>query len=799
MEQSNNDHIPRTVSNDNSIWTVDGSQQQLASTNTSKSDNISLFNKLPRKRLESYLTLSLLGILLLLLTLVVMIYLVINSSVIFTKVCYSTNCVRSAANLLESMNASANPCDNFFKYACGKWKTNHAGPEPYWSNSWFIDRSAIQKRDVIQFLSKKDDDDDPQGVKDARKVFLACLDIDAQDETGIELLFELLDKIGLPRNPLNRTANATPWIEILARTKRFLSMDLFIASGVMPSIANSTLNQLVLSTVQDDEILPGWNWERRKFHSDIRKKLEAEEEQGSDATIGIWTKFGSRLISYLIEETGEAFEDSDVVKASENILYIIRNVSALEESENVTGSILNEVPIEFTLEDLQSLINNGTANGSSKLDLAQYFTTLYDSLSESEPDFAEDKLLVYKKAYFPLLSEYLETMEDGDINLYIWWNVVYTLAAHTNDDLRQLKENLVRKISFDSPSETRAGVCMQTVYSLMSQALGYFIAQRFEESRINEVYSMIYNIRDTFISYINRIKWMDQETKRASIDKLRNFKVFVGIPDWMRNRTEFEDLYSNVSLSEENHFENVMNLLDSIMISDLESLRRTNDHDVGEFDPLDINAYYEPSANTIIVPYGILQFPFYDLGLEALNYGAIGTVLGHEMTHGFDNTGRRFDKYGNVHPWWSNQSIEKYTNRTACFETEYSDFTLPNVNSSLIKIDGKLTLGENLADDGGLKFGFNAYRTYVANHGIEAKLPGLQAFTHDQLFFLSFANVWCSEFSLQALYTALEDEHSPDFARVLVVLQNSPEFSEAFKCPRGSYMNPDHKCKLWTR
>ncbi|KAF6212374.1 hypothetical protein GE061_012896 [Apolygus lucorum] len=199
------------------------------------------------------------------------------------------------------------------------------------------------------------------------------------------------------------------------------------------------------------------------------------------------------------------------------------------------------------------------------------------------------------------------------------------------------------------------------------------------------------------------------------------------------------------------------------------------------------------------VPYGILQFPFYNLGIEALNYGAIGTVLGHEMTHGFDNTGRKFDKYGNVHPWWSDSSVSKFTNRTTCFESEYSDFALPHVNTSIVKIDGKLTLGENLADDGGLKFALNAYKSYVSTNGHEPQLPGLQSFTHDQLFFLSFANLWCSEYSVNALIQALEDEHSPDFVRVLVVLQNSPEFSEAFSCSKGSYMNPHHKCQLWTR
>ncbi|KAF6212360.1 hypothetical protein GE061_012882 [Apolygus lucorum] len=580
MEQSNGSaQFPRTASNDNSVWTVEGSQHQLAPT-ISKSENISLFSKLSRKRLESYLTASLFTLLLLLVALLITIYLVTSTSVIFSKVCYSPDCIRSAANLLESMNATAKPCDNFFKYACGRWRTNHAGPEPYWTNSWFIDRAAIQKRDVIEFLSRENSDDDPGGVKDARKVYKACINLESQEETGVEYLWSLLDQIGLPRNPFNKTFTPNPWVETLARTRRYLAMNLFIGASVMPSIANSTLNQLTLSTPDTDDALPGWNWERRKFYSELKKKMseDEEDEDGNDATAVSWVKYGSRLISYLVEETGDQVEESDFLIASDTILQIIRNISAIQESENVTGSLLNEVPVEMNLADVQTLIDEASASGDSKLNLESYFDVLFSEFSELEVNFTQDKLLVYKKPYYPLIAEYLESLEDSDINLYIWWNVVYTLASHTNEDLKLVKENFVRKIIGDFPVETRSSVCMQTVYTLMSPALGFFLTQRIEQTRINKVHSMIGDIRQAFISYIRKLTWMDGKTKSASIDKLNNFNVFVGFPEWMKNRTEFDGLFVNVTLAEDEHFHNVANLLDATMVSFLESLRTTNDH-----------------------------------------------------------------------------------------------------------------------------------------------------------------------------------------------------------------------------
>nr|AAL28251.1 GH14576p [Drosophila melanogaster] len=181
---------------------------------------------------------------------------------------------------------------------------------------------------------------------------------------------------------------------------------------------------------------------------------------------------------------------------------------------------------------------------------------------------------------------------------------------------------------------------------------------------------------------------------------------------------------------------------------------------------------------------------------RALNYGSIGTILGHELTHGFDDSGRRFDRAGNMVEWWSNRTIDEYVNRTECFVEQYSRYHLADIDEY---IDGELTLGENIADNGGMREAFYAYRLYVKEVGRErSKLPGLEHYSHEQLFFISFGNLWCETYTPAASRYALTDSHCPGQMRLRGVLSNSEEFARTFKCARGTPMNPDQpKCRIW--
>jgi len=214
-------------------------------------------------------------------------------------------------------------------------------------------------------------------------------------------------------------------------------------------------------------------------------------------------------------------------------------------------------------------------------------------------------------------------------------------------------------------------------------------------------------------------------------------------------------------------------------------------------DPQTVNALYNFNINGMIIPAGILQPPFLhgDQGLSvAMAYGAIGAILGHEMSHGFDNTGRQFDKYGEMNDWWTKLSKEKFNNRTKCMVDQYNEYKVAGGHH----VNGKLTLGENIADNGGFKTSLRAYYDWLKkNTEKERTLKGLKYDNH-QLFHIAFGQAYCSISRPNEEYLAtLNDRHTEERFRVIGTLSNSEEFAKAFKCKKGSRMNPEKKCSVW--
>lgn len=206
---------------------------------------------------------------------------------------------------------------------------------------------------------------------------------------------------------------------------------------------------------------------------------------------------------------------------------------------------------------------------------------------------------------------------------------------------------------------------------------------------------------------------------------------------------------------------------------------------------------YSPSGNEIVFPAAIMQFPVFAAGVpQYLSYGAFGSVAGHELSHAFDVSGRHFDQNGNYTDWWTNKTVEEFEPRAQCFVSEYSNFTFEGPTpGQLIHVNGKLTQGENIADAGGISASFAAWKTRSAKSPIEANLdlPGLDFFTHEQLFFVNYANWWCGKTTKQAaLQRVFVDPHAPEWARVLGAIKNSRDFKEAFDCPVK-----EPTCELW--
>ncbi|MGA7522530.1 MAG: M13 family metallopeptidase [Acidobacteriaceae bacterium] len=349
-----------------------------------------------------------------------------------------------------------------------------------------------------------------------------------------------------------------------------------------------------------------------------------------------------------------------------------------------------------------------------------------------------------------------------------------------------------RKLEGTPQEQARWKRCVDSTDGSLGEALGkLYVAQYFTPDMKAQAVQMVHDIETAMGKDINAIDWMSPETKVKAEEKLHAVADKIGYPNKWRD-------YSKLEIRPGQAFGNLKRAREFETAYELNKIGKPVNRDEWDMSPPTVNAYYDPSMNTINFPAGILQPAFYDKNAtHATNYGHIGAIVGHELTHGFDDEGAKFDAHGNLHNWWTPEDEKKFNDRTGCIANEYSQFTAVGD----LKVNGKLTLGENTADNGGLRLALMALMAREAMGGAavetaEAKSEG--KFTPVQQLFLGYAQNWCStERPAYVRMLAQTDPHSPDPIRVKGVLVNMPEFAKAFGCKGGQPMAPVKECEVW--
>ena len=370
------------------------------------------------------------------------------------------------------------------------------------------------------------------------------------------------------------------------------------------------------------------------------------------------------------------------------------------------------------------------------------------------------------------------------------WFYINSAASYISDDFRQEHFNFNGKVLSgrleDQPRWKRA------VY-LCSEAMGEAVGQLYVEKYFPASYKermtkLVENLRVALSERILAQDWMSDSTKAVAIDKLSTFRVKIGYPNTWRD-------YSNMNVTAANSlWENVL----AVNIEEVNHALKTKynkpvDPDEWLMTPQTVNAYYMPTTNEICFPAAILQYPFFDMNADdAFNYGAIGVVIGHEMTHGFDDEGRQYDKEGNLHEWWAKEDAEKFTQRVKPLVDFFSNI---NVLDDL-KANGELTLGENLADHGGLQVAFQAFRNATKDHPLKDK----DGFTPEQRFFIAYATVWANNIREEEIRKRTKsDPHSIGLWRVNGTLPHIDSWYEAFNVKEGDkmFIPADERVRIW--
>ncbi|KAG2459445.1 MMEL1 protein, partial [Polypterus senegalus] len=389
----------------------------------------------------------------------------------------------------------------------------------------------------------------------------------------------------------------------------------------------------------------------------------------------------------------------------------------------------------------------------------------------------QEELVVYGVPYLQRLQGILSVHSTSTLQNYLTWQLLMDRVSSLSRRFKEARAHYRKALYGTTVEETRWRDCVRYVQSHMENAVGaLYVRETFAGHSKQMVSKLIDKIRQAFVETLDELPWMDKLSKEKAQEKAMAIKEQIGYPDYILEDTnpKLDMEYAHLNFSEDNYFENTLENLRAGAQKSLRKLRERVDPELWIIGAAVVNAFYSPNRNQIVFPAGILQPPFFSQDqLQALNFGGIGMVIGHEITHGFDDNGRNFDKEGNMFDWWSNFSAMNFRDQSRCMVNQYGSYTW------------KLAGGQN------------AYMKWIKTEGEEPQLPGLNL-NYKQLFFLNFAQVWCGsyrpEYASQSIKT---DSHSPLEYRVIGSLQNFAAFSEAFHCKLGSTMHPYEKCRVW--
>ncbi|ORY64027.1 peptidase family M13 [Pseudomassariella vexata] len=504
----------------------------------------------------------------------------------------------------------------------------------------------------------------------------------------------------------------------------------------------------------------------------------------------------------------EYYEDADTTQQYQDMLQAVFSAFIPGNSSRDDAAKLAQ-----SVVDLERKIAEATPPPEDQQDVTKYYNIIkvseartiapaigLDSVIEGlvPSDYNVDSMLLAFPEFLANVSQILTETDKATVQSYLIWKTIDTYAdAVQGPEVAPISRfyNVMNGLDPETKAE-RWQTCVSYVDSTVGWILSrFFIEAAFSADAKNFGDHIVTDIKQQFISKLNALSWMDDSVKKLAINKVNNIDQKIGYPTESPDITNPEDVqawYAGLEITN-SFFNNTVSSNRFSINQSWSELGKPVDHGRWYMQADTVNAYYSPVGNEIVFPAGIMQFPVFQYDLPAyVSYGAFASVAGHELSHAFDSSGRHYDEHGNYTDWWTNHTVKEFTKRADCFVEQYSNFSVPGANGEPLHVNGRLTLGENIADAGGISAAFAAWKQRQQSTPDE-DLPGLDYFSHEQLFFIFYSQFWCNksrkEQLIQRIYT---DPHSPAFARILGTMANSRAFREAYNCPVKA-----PTCELW--
>ena len=646
---------------------------------------------------------------------------------------------------VTAMDKTIDPCVDFYQFACGNWMKNN--PIPADKSSWgryyeLRERNIYILHDILkQAQASGKHDPIEQKVGD---YYAACMDETTIEKQGTAPLTASISQIAAVKSKQE-------FIQQAGVMQRNGIRALFTFEQ-MPDMHDS--RQTVANLDQGGLTLP----DRDYYIKDDAKSVETRQKY-------------LEHVQKMFELVGDK---PDLAAAEAKTVLAVETGLAKPSMDRTARRDPKNLDHKMEVTEIAAAAPN--------FELTEYFAgsgaPKFTSLNVSNPDF------------FKAVNVQIGSTSLDDWKTYLRWRALDTYAptlpkAFVDEDFRFNGSYM----SGQKEIEPRWKRCVRSTDQQLGMALGQlYVDKTFGQEGKERTLKMVQAIEAAMHQDIGQLTWMSDTTKQKAYEKLNAVVNNIGYPDKWRD-------YSTVVVMRDDYAGNVTRASAFEVQRQINKIGKPTDKKDWEMTPPTVNAYYRADMNDISFPAGILQPPFYGKAMDdAVNYGAIGVVIGHELTHGFDDRGRKFDPDGNLKDWWTPEDAKAFEERASCTADEYSSFVAVKDDKGEVKLNGRLTLGENTADNGGLKLAYMALTNIIGSTPVKP----IDGYTPQQRFFIAYGQIWCQNVAdQQARKWAIIDSHSPGRWRVNGVVQNSAAFAEAFDCKAGQAMVSKNACRVW--
>ena len=646
---------------------------------------------------------------------------------------------------IDNLDKTADPCVDFYQYACGSWlKTQEipADQTEWGSFEEIYERNLVTERQILEKASVNSSSRTAVEQK-IGDYYGACVDDKTVDAKGIEPLKPELDRIAAVKDKAGL-------VDIVAHVQLLGPNPLF-NSYASPDLHNA---EMVIGNIDQGGLtLP----DRDYYLKDDAKMVEMRNHL---------VEYATKMFTLAGQTPQQAADSAQAVLRVETALA----KAAMDRTARRDPKTRDH---KMSLADAVALVPSFALN--------RYFVAMgVANISD---------LNVVNPVFFKQLSGILDAESLDSLKTYVAWHLLDAAAPWLSKPFVDANFKMAQALSGQAEIQARWKRCVDATDGALGEALGQkYVEATFGPDGKQRMLKMVNALETSLDQDIKTLPWMTEDTKKQAKVKLDAIRNKIGYPDVWRDYTSLNIIHGDLigNFLRANEFESHRQVA---------KIGKPVDKQEWGMTPPTVNAYYSGSHNEIVFPAGILQPPFFDKKMDdAINFGGIGAVIGHELTHGFDDQGRKFDPQGNLRDWWTKQDNDEFVKRADCVANEYGNF----IAVDDLKLNGKLTLGENTADNGGVRIALMALEQQIAEDKTGKSAQKIDGYTPEQRVFLGYARVWCEkrrpEYERELVTI---DPHSPGKYRVNGVMQNMPEFQKAWSCQAKQPMVAENACRVW--